>query len=127
MPDAPVLLIVDDDPQGRGVVESELRRRYGADYEIMCTGSADDPLRLLARLGDDHRPATTVLAGQSMSQLTRTEMLAGVREFHSSPKRLHLLDGSYGPPREPVLEAIALDHIHAYPDMHATVPAEEFH
>jgi thioredoxin reductase (NADPH) len=127
MPDAPVLLIVDDDPQGRGVVESELRKRYGADYEIICTGSADDPLRLLARLRDDQRRVSIVLAGQSMSQLTGTELLARVREFHSSAKRLLLLDWSYGPPREPVLEAIALDHIDAYADMPATVPAEEFH
>ena len=63
MPAAPVLLIVDDDPQGRGVVESELRKRYGADYEIICVGSADDPLCLLARLRDDRRRVSIVLAG----------------------------------------------------------------
>ena len=44
------LLIVDDDPQPRAAVEGELRKRYGGDYEIICAGSADDPLRLLARL-----------------------------------------------------------------------------
>ena len=127
MPDAPVLLIVDDDPQARGVVENELRKRYGADYEIICVGSADDPLRLLAKLRDDRRGVSIVLAGQSMSQLTGTELLARVREFHSTAKRLLLLDWRYGPPPEPILQAIALDHIDAYAGRPTTVPDEEFH
>jgi thioredoxin reductase (NADPH) len=127
MPDAPVLLIADDDPQARGVVEKELRKRYGADYEIICVGSADDPLRLLAKLRDDRRRVSVVLAGQSRSQLTGTELLARVREFHSTAKRLLLTDGGYGPPQEPILQAITLGHIDAYAPRPATVPDEEFH
>src|SRR6516165_661338 len=116
MPDAPVLLIVDDDAQARGVVESELRKRYGADYEIICTGSADDPLRLLAGLREGRRRVSIVLAGQSMAQITGTDLLARVREFDGSATRLLLLDWRYGPPAEPILQAIALDHIDAYAD-----------
>jgi thioredoxin reductase (NADPH) len=127
MPDAPVLLIVDDDPQGRGVVESELRKRYGADYEIICVGSADDPVRLLARLREDRRRVSIVLAGQSMARLAGTELLARVREFYSTAKRLLLTDWGYGPPPEPILQAIALDHVDAYTDRPATVPDEKFH
>src|SRR5215475_13427865 len=80
MPDAPVLLIVDDDPRARGVVERELRKRYGADYQVICLGSADAPLRLLAKLRDDRRLVGIVLAGQSMSQTTGVELLARVGE-----------------------------------------------
>ncbi len=127
MPDAPVLLIVDDDPQARGVVERELRKRYGGDYEIICVGSADDPLGLLAELRDGRRRVSIVLAGQSMSQLTGTELLARVREFDGTAKRLLLRDWGYGPPPEPILQAIALDHIDAYARRPATVPDEEFH
>jgi thioredoxin reductase (NADPH) len=127
MPDAPVLLIVDDDPQARGVAGSELRKRYGADYEIICVGSADDPLRLLAKLREDRRRVSIVLASQSMSPLTGTELLARVREFHRTAKRLLLVDWQFGPPPEPILEAIALDHIDAYADRPMTVPDEAFH
>jgi thioredoxin reductase (NADPH) len=127
MPDAPVLLIVDDDPQARGVVERELRKRYGGDYEIICVGSADDPFGLLAELRDGRRRVSIVLAAQSMSQLTGTDLLAGVREFDGTAKRLLLQDWDYGPPPEPILQAIALDHIDAYARRPATVPDEEFH
>jgi thioredoxin reductase (NADPH) len=127
MADVPVLLIVDDDAGARGVVEGELRKRYGADYQVLCAGSADDPLRLLARLRDDRRLVSIVLAGQSVSQLTGTGLLARVREFHSTARRLLLTDGGYGPPQEPILEAIALGHIDAYARRPATVPDEEFH
>jgi thioredoxin reductase (NADPH) len=127
MPDAPVLLIVDDDPQARGVVERELRKRYGGDYEIICVGSADDPLGLLTELRDGRRRVSIVLAAQSMSQLTGTDLLARVREFDGTAKRLLLQDWDYGPPPEPILQAIALDHIDAYARRPATVPDEEFH
>ena len=96
----PILLLVDDDLQARGVVESQLRKRYGADYQIICAGSADDPLRLLAGLRDGRRRVSIVLAGQSMSQLTGTELLARVRDFHPAAKCLLLIDWRYGPPPE---------------------------
>jgi thioredoxin reductase (NADPH) len=127
MPDAPALLIVDDDARARGVVERELRKRYGGDYEIIGVGSADDPLGLLAKLRDGRRRVSIVVAGQSMSQLTGTDLLARVREFDGTAKRLLLRDWGYGPPPEPILQAIALDHIDAYASRPATVPDEEFH
>ena len=127
MPDAPVLLVVDDDPRARGVVEGELRKRYGADYQVIGAGSADDPPGLLARLRDDRRLLSIVLAGQRTPGMTGTQLLAQVREFHGTAKRLLLIDGGYGPPPEPILQAIALGHIDAYAAMPATVPDEEFH
>jgi thioredoxin reductase (NADPH) len=127
MPDAPVLLAVDDNQQARGVVERELRKRYGADYEIICVGSADDPLGLLAKFRDGRRRVSIVLAGQSMSQLTGTELLARVAEFDGTAKRLLLIDWRYGPPPEAILQAIALGHIDAYAGRPATAPDEAFH
>ena len=127
MPGAPVLLVVDDDPRARGVVEGELRKRYGADYQVICAGPADDPVGLLSKLRDDRRRVSIVLAGESVSQLTGTELLARVREFHSTARRLLLIDGEYGPPPEPILRAIALGHIDAYTGRPATVPDENFH
>jgi len=127
MSDAPVLLIVEVDPQARGVVEGELRKRYGADYEVICIGSADDPLRVLAKLRDDQRRVSIVLADQSMSQQTATQLLARVREFHSTAKRLLLIGWEYGPTPEPILQAMTLGQIDAYADRPTMVPDEAFH
>ena len=127
MPDAPVLLVVDDDPRARGVVEGELRKRYGADYQVIGAGSGDDPPGLLARLRDDRRLVSIVLAGERLPGMTGTQLLARVREFHRTAKRLLLTDAGYGPPPEAILQAIALGHIDAYIAGPATVPDEEFH
>jgi len=127
MRDAPVLLVVDDDPRTRGVIEGELRKRYESDYQVICAESAEDPLRLLGSLRDDRRLVSIVLAGQWMSAMPGTELLARVREFHRTAKRLLLIDWGYGPPPEPILQAIALGHIDAYVARPVTVPDERFH
>src|SRR4029453_5855567 len=38
-PEAPVLLVVDDDPRTRDLVTGELRKRYGSDYQVICVDS----------------------------------------------------------------------------------------
>ena len=85
MPDAPVLLVVDDDPQTRSLVTGELRKRYGSDYRVICVDSADDPLGLLAQLRHERRLVSIVLTGPSMSQTTATELLAGSVSFTGRP------------------------------------------
>ena len=122
-----MLLVIDDNTRARAVVEGELRKRYGSDYRVICADAADDPLRLLAKFRGDGRLVGIVLAGQRMSQMTGTELLARVREFHRTAKRLLLFDGGYGPPPEPILQAIALGHIDTYVARPATVPDERFH
>src|SRR5262245_28773831 len=127
MRDAPVLLVVDDDPRTRGVVAGELRKRYRPDYEVGCADSADGAPRLLAKFRDDRRLVSIVLARQRMSQGTGAELLARVREFHRTAKRLLLIDWGYGPPPEPILQAIAFGHIDAYVARPVKVPDERFH
>ena len=98
-----------------------------SDYQVICAESAEDPLRLLGSLRDDRRLVSIVLAGQWMSAMPGTELLARVREFHRTAKRLLLIDREYGPPPEPILQAIALGHIDAYVARPATVPDQGFH
>jgi len=127
MPDAPVLLVVDDHPQGRDLIEGELRKRYGGDYQVIRAGSADNPLGQLARLRDGRRLVAMVLAGEGTAGTAGTELLARVGEFHQTARRLLLTDGGFGPPSEPILRAIALGHIDAYAARPVTVPDERFH
>jgi thioredoxin reductase (NADPH) len=126
-PDAPILLLASDDLDARGVVERQLRNRYGADYEVISAGSADDPVGLLAGLGDGQRAVSMVLAGPTLHGMTGTELLARVRELHPAAKCLLLTEWDYGPPPQAILQAIALGHIDGYVARPVTVPDERFH
>jgi thioredoxin reductase (NADPH) len=122
-----VLLAVDEDPRAGDVVESELRKRYGSDYQVVSADSAGDALRQLAKLRDDRRVVSIVVASQRMPQTDGSPLLARVPEIHPAAKRLLLIDWGYGPPPEPILQAIALGHIDGYVARPVTVPDERFH
>jgi response regulator RpfG family c-di-GMP phosphodiesterase len=114
MQDAPVLFVIDDDPRTRSVVEGELCKRYGSDYRLISTESADDPLRLLARLSVDRRLVAIVLAVQWLFRMTGAQVLARVREFHPTAKRVLLADWGDLASYEPIQHAIALGQLDAY-------------
>ncbi|HUA31294.1 MAG TPA: FAD-dependent oxidoreductase [Streptosporangiaceae bacterium] len=124
--DAPVLLLVDDDPRRREFVEGELSRRYGADYQVRCAESASDALRVLGALRDDGRSVALVLAGYRMAGTTGIELLGRVRDFHRTAKRVLLVDWGERTPA-PIVQAIGLGRIDAYVVRPTTVPDEPFH
>jgi thioredoxin reductase (NADPH) len=124
---APVLLVVDDDPRTRGFVEAELDKRYGSDYQVLVAGSAQEALRLLAALRDDGRPVAIVLAEHWMADTTGTELLGRVREFHRTAQRVLLVDWGDQRTPEPIVQAIGLGRIDAYVPRPTTVPDEAFH
>src|ERR1700728_3932270 len=125
--DAPVLLLVDDDPRTRGFVEGELRKRYGSDYQVSGAGSADDALRLLAALRDGGRSVAVVLAGHQIARTPGIELLGRVSEFHRTAKRVLLVGWEDQATSEPIVQAIALGRIDAYVAKPATVRDERFH
>ena len=43
------------DPRTRDRIEAELRKRYGADYQVITTGSAQEALSVLGQLNDEQR------------------------------------------------------------------------
>ena len=125
--DIPILLLVDDDLDRRGEAESQLRSRYGADYQVICAEPADDPVGLLAELRDGQRQVSVVLAAQSMRGMTGTGLLARVRQIHPAAKCLLLTDWGYGPAPEAILRAIELGHIDDYVNRPVMAPDERFH
>jgi thioredoxin reductase (NADPH) len=45
----PLIVAVDDDPSSAGLLEGELRKRYSADYDVVCERSAAAALQALER------------------------------------------------------------------------------
>jgi thioredoxin reductase (NADPH) len=85
----PVLLLADGS-RTRDRVEAELRKRYGADYQVITTASAAEALDVLGQLGHDRRQVSLVLADQWLPGATGTELLARVRLLHPVAKRVLL-------------------------------------
>jgi thioredoxin reductase (NADPH) len=127
MPDAPVLLVVEGHPGNREVVEGELRKRYGSDYEVVAVASAADAVDVLRGLGDGRRQLAIVLAGQWLQDMTGTGLLARVREFHPTAKRVLLIEWGDDSTSEPILQATALGQMDAYVVRPAHAPDERFH
>jgi thioredoxin reductase (NADPH) len=122
----PVLLLVHD-PRTHDRVEEELRKRYGADYQVITTGSVQETLGVLGQLRDDQRQVSLVLADQWLPEATGTELLARVRQLHPAARRVLLITWGDQTIAEPMLRATVLGDIDAYVVKPGTPPDEHFH
>ncbi len=122
----PVLLLVND-ARTPDRVEAELRKRYGADYQVIAAGSVTEALEVLARLGDERCQVSLVLADQWLPGATGTELLARVRRLHPAAKRVLLVAWGYQESFEPILAAMVLGNLDAYVVKPMTAPDERFH
>ena len=122
----PVLLLVHDS-RTRDRVEAELRKRYGADYQVLTTGSVLEALDVLGHLRDDQRQVSLVLADQWLPEATGTELLARVRQLHPAARRVLLITWGDQASAEPMLRATVLGDIDGYVVKPGTPPDEHFH
>jgi thioredoxin reductase (NADPH) len=138
----PVLLVADDDRDGREAVAAVLRRRYAQDYLIL---SEDSPAAALARLRElraTEQPVAVVMAGPAMTAASAAEFLAGVRAIKPAAKRVLVVPrgGPSAPSLRvpvplvadrqaatPVLRAIAHGMIDAYVSAPGASLDEGFH
>jgi thioredoxin reductase (NADPH) len=125
MPD-PVLLLIDGS-RARNRVEEELRKRYGADYQVVSATSVPRALDLLDRLHEQRRQVSLVLADQALPEADGTDLLARIRRLHPTAKRVLLVSWGEQSSSEPILQAVALGHIDAYAAKPLASPDERFH
>jgi thioredoxin reductase (NADPH) len=125
MPD-PVLLLIDGS-RTRDRVEAELRKRYGADYQVVSATSVPRALDLLDRLHEERRQVSLVLADQALPEVDGTELLAAIRRLHPTAKRVLLVSWAEQSSSEAILRAVALGHIDAYAAKPLASPDERFH
>ena len=115
------------DSRTRDRVEEELRKRYGADYQVIRTGSVEEALDVLSQLHDDQRQVSLVLADQWLPEATGTELLARARHIHPAARRVLLITWGDQASTEPILRATVLGDIDAYVVKPGTPPDEHFH
>jgi thioredoxin reductase (NADPH) len=86
----PTILTVDDDPAVSQAITRDLRKRYGADYQIVRTTSGAEALTVVAELALRGRAVAAVLSDQRMPQMTGVEFLEQARP-HVPDAKLVLL------------------------------------
>ena len=122
----PVVLLADD-ARTRGRVEAELGKRYGADYQVIVAGSAQEALEALGELGDSQGQVSLVLAGLRLQDATGTELLARVRELYPAARRVLLITWADQASMKAVAHATVLGDLDAYVVRPGTPPDEVFH
>jgi thioredoxin reductase (NADPH) len=122
----PVVLLADD-ARTRGRVEAELGKRYGADYQVIVTGSAQEALEALGELRDSQGQVSLVLAGLRLQDATGTELLARVRELYPAARRVLLVTWGDQASMKAVAHATVLGDLDAYVVRPGTPPDEVFH
>jgi thioredoxin reductase (NADPH) len=108
---------VDDDRADLVRSTAELRRRFGADYDIVARTSAEDGLVVLERLARESTDVALVLADHRLPGLTGTDLLARVHELHPGARRALLIRwGEWADQAvaERVLDAMALGRVDYY-------------
>jgi len=123
----PVILAVDDEPEDLGRVERELRKRYEADYRVVCEGYAEAGLQKLRDLKVAEANVAIVIAAQRMSRMNGVEFLARVRETYPLAKRLLLINPMDRETAELLPGAMTLGYIDFFEFKLGPPPNERFH
>ena len=126
----PVLLVVDADETALRRIEGELARRYGADYRVVCTDSAEVGLGLLEECRATGEELALVLADPWLPGMTGAEFLARARRSHPDARRALLMAwGAWSDQTtaEAINRAIALGQADYYVVKPWQSPDESFH
>ena len=121
---SPVLVLVDDDPEGAAATEAELRKRYGTDYGVLTYRSAGEALHALRGLG---RPVAVVLAGLDLGEGSGVELLTRAGDLYPTAKRALLAGWNDHGARARILDAFALGQIDCHLARPGPPPDEAFH
>jgi thioredoxin reductase (NADPH) len=86
----PTILTVDDDPAVSQAITRDLRRQYGAEYQIVRATSGAEALTVLADFALRDRPVALIASDQRMPKMTGVEFLEQSRR-HAPDAKLVLI------------------------------------
>ena len=123
----PVILAVDHEPEDLGRIERELRKRYDADYRVVCESSPEVGLQKLRDLKVAGANVAIVIAAQRMSNMKGVEFLARVRETYPLSKRLLLINPMDRETTDLLPQAMTLGWVDFFEFKPGPPPNERFH
>jgi thioredoxin reductase (NADPH) len=110
LPWPPVILLATVDDESRAVLDSELRRRYSTDYEVVTSVGYDHARAVLEGLRRLHRDVAMVVSGYGPDDRDGLSFLRRARSIHPSAKRVVVVRWGDFESAAPVFRAIADGH-----------------
>jgi thioredoxin reductase (NADPH) len=121
----PVLVAVDDDGEVLAALQAALRRRFGADYQVVAERSPAAALEALERLRRGGVAVAVIIADQWMPQMTGLDVLARARQLHPTARRLLLVGVWDSSVNQPMSHAMTLGRLDSWV-VKPWEPAEEY-
>ncbi|MBX3064885.1 MAG: FAD-dependent oxidoreductase [Anaerolineae bacterium] len=122
-----IVMAVDENAQDIAILEQELLKRYGADYDIVCEHTPEQSLRRLESLQAAGTPVLILLAARDMASMTGSEFLAQAHKLYPYAKRVLLIPWSNRSESKPILREITLGTLDRYITKPNHSPDERFH
>jgi thioredoxin reductase (NADPH) len=122
----PTILAVDDS-EALLRIEGELRKRYEADYRVVCEGSSEAALEKLRDYAKAGEEVAVVLAAQWMAGITGVEFLVRAHQVYPTAKWLLLVDMGDRAPGQVIPQAMTLGRIDYFEAKPGPPPNERFH
>jgi len=109
-----VILLVDDDVQALAALERDVRRRFGADYDVIAEHSPAAAIERMETIGRGNGRIAICIADLAMPETTGIEVLARARDIDWRIRRLLLIDVSGQRDYESLLRAMSMRQIDFY-------------
>jgi len=123
----PILLAVDDNAQDMAIIQRELRKRYGEDYEVICEQSPEAALQQLETLHTAGAQVLILLAARDMAAMSGLDYLARAHNLYPHAKRVLLIPWGNRSETKPILREITLGQIDRFATKPSRSPDEPFH
>ncbi|GAA4399206.1 FAD-dependent oxidoreductase [Fodinibacter luteus] len=127
VPDLPVILVATSDDDTRAVLDSEMRRRYGTDYEVVTCRRYAHATAILDGLRHWERDVALIVSFYGPKDAEGLAFLRRARSVHPSAKRVVVLQWGDFDSRGPVFRAIAAGHLENFLIRPERPRDEEFH
>lgn len=86
-PQSPVLVVATVDAESRGILERELRVRYGSEYTVLVRANYDAAEHLLRDLAQQEQPIAFILACYNPADRNGIDFLGRARAIQPTAKR----------------------------------------
>ncbi len=121
------ILVVDCDERSLEILQRDMARRYGADYDVLSASSPQVAVRLQERLARENRIVALAIAYQWMPEMTGIDLLSQSREYHPGAMRALMIDVGDLRAEQPIIRALTLNHIDYYFGKPWASPEEELY